>query len=179
MLILHLFHFRMILALVEEWRTAREARGRISDMMILPMAEVLEWTPEELNQWIPLFIHEVRKRDGGDYRAKTIMEYVLTLQSAFCNLRGKSYSFLKSDVFQPIKNAVDNRMRALQSVGLGHNPSQAEVVTMEMEEALWIGGQLGQDPPARLLNTLVYLLGVQLGLRAGEHRLLRRNMFQV
>jgi hypothetical protein len=148
-------------------------------MVSLPMAEVLEWSPEELNQWIPMFIHEVRKRDGGDYRAKTIMEYVLTLQSAFCNLRGKGYSFLKSDAFQPIRNALDNRMRALQTIGLGHNPSQAEVVSMAMEEALWIGGQLGQEPPSRMLNTLVYLLGVNLGLRSGEHRKLRRNMFQV
>lgn len=171
--------FRQVLALVKEWQRARGARGESSTYQYLPVTDVLEWTPEELNQWIPLFVHEIRKRDGGDYRAKTVMEYILILQSAFLYLRGKSYSFLKNDMFLAIRNALDNRMRALQSVGLGNNPVQAEVVTLEMEEALWIEGHLGEDTAAKLLNTVVYLLGVHLGLRTGEHRLLRRSMFQV
>lgn len=171
--------FRMVLALLEEWRSCRQTRGQTSDLINLPMVNVLEWTPEELNQWIPLFLYEMRKRDGTDYRAKTVMEYLLALQSAFSHLRGKKFSFLKDDLFNPIRNALDNRMRSLQAQGLGYNPSQAEIISREMEEALWMGGQLGADPPSRLLNTMVYLLGINLGLRAGEHRLLRRNMFKV
>lgn len=167
------------MTLVREWRDVRLRRGQSSGGPCLPVGEVVDWSPDELNQWIPLFIHEVRKSDGADYRAKTLLEYVLTIQSAFSYLRGVTYSFLKGENFIPIKNSLDNRMRALQTIGLGHNPSKADVITREMEEALWAGGQLGEESPSLLLNSLVYLLGVNLGLRSGEHRKLRREMFEV
>lgn len=169
----------MVLALVKEWRDERTARGQSSNSSSIPAGDVLEWTVADLNQWIPLFIHEVRKRDGNNYRAKTLMEYVLTLQSAFVLMKGRGMSFLKDKEFRPIKNALDNRMMALQALGLGHNPNKADIVTVVMEEALWAGGLLCSSPPERLLGTLIYLLGVNLGLRAGEHRKLRREMFRV
>lgn len=70
-------------------------------------------------------------------------------------------------------------MKKLQREGLGNNPTKVDVVTQVMEEDLWSGGQLGIDTPKKLLRTLVYTLGVNLGLRAGEHRQLRRGMFEV
>jgi len=48
-----------------------------------------------------------------------------------------------------------------------------------MEDCLRASGLLGTTTPKRFLSTVVYLLGVNLGLRAGEHRKLRRSMFQV
>jgi hypothetical protein len=87
--------------------------------------------------------------------------------------------FLREDVFLPIRNALDNTMKTLQSKGLGHNPRKAEVISPLMEEELWSGGYLGDQSSQHLLSTLVYLLGVNLALRSGEHRKLRREMFQV
>ena len=78
-----------------------------------------------------------------------------------------------------VRNALDNVMKRLQAQGLGNNPRKADVVSPLMEEELWVSGQLGDEPPKRLLRTIVYTLGVNLGLRAGEHRQLRREMFQV
>jgi hypothetical protein len=87
-----------------------------------------------------------------------------------------NYRFLKDAAFGPL---LDNSMRFLQSQGLGLNPTKADVITEAMEEALWQENLLGKDSPTQLLRTLVFLLGLNLGLRAGEHRKLRREMFQV
>lgn len=165
-----------MLGLVNKWVECRKISGRDSPDVGIT---VLSWSIEDLNQWLPLFIMEIRKVDGTNFRAKTLFEYILCIQSAFLHLRDLEYAFLNTRVFTPIKNALDNRMRQLQSDGLGFDPNKAQVVTLEMEEALWTSGQLGCQSSATLLNSLVYLLGIHLGLRAGEHRKLRRGMFEV
>lgn len=132
-----------------------------------------------ITSWIPLFIHEIRKKDGGLYRAKTLFEYILSIQSLIRVEKNVVYEFLKKSQFLPIKNALNNRMRFLQSNGLGFNPKKVDIVTRIMEEELWSCGHLGDSCPKMLLQTLVFLLGINLGLRAGEHRLLRRPMFKV
>lgn len=167
------------MTLVREWRDARVSRGQSSSSSALPSGDVVDWTPAELNHWLPYFIFEVRKRDGKDYKAKTLYEYIMTIQSAFSALRGVAHSFLNSNEFVAVRNALDNRMRDLQAVGLGNNPERVDVITLEMEEVLWATRRLGNDSPTMLLHTIVYLLGINLGLRTGEHRKLRREMFQV
>ena len=50
----------------------------------------------------------------------------------------------------------------------------------ELEERLWIENILGDDTPDKLLNTLVYSLGLNLALRSGrEHRSLKPAMFRL
>lgn len=88
-------------------------------------------------------------------------------------------NFFKDAQFAPIRNAVDNVMKMRQAQGLGHNPRKADVVTPLMEETLWNNGLLGDSSPQLLLKTLVYCLGINLALRSGEHRALRREMFTV
>ena len=44
---------------------------------------------------------------------------------------------------------------------------------------MWNCGVLGRNSPVKLLETLVYMLGLNLGLRSGEHRKLRRDMLEV
>ena len=111
------------MAVFTEWRSVRNARPRSSDSTPIPDGELVDWPVQTLNCWLPLFLHEIRRRDGKDYRAKTLFEYLLTIQSAFSVTRGISYRFLRDEQFLPIKNALDNRMRSLQGDGLGNNLS--------------------------------------------------------
>ena len=78
-----------------------------------------------------------------------------------------------------IRNALDNTMRDLQKKGFGYDPKKPDIVTEVMEDSLWNSGLLAKCPPSRLLSSMVYLLGVNLGLRAGEHRLLCKSMFEI
>ena len=51
---------------------------------------------------------------------------------------------------------------------------QAQVISMNFENQLWANNVLGEDTPDRLRNTVLFLLGINLALRAGdEHHALR------
>ena len=54
------------------------------------------------------------------------------------------------------------------------------MIPHEPEEHLWNENILGDDTPEKLLNTLVYSLGLNLALRSGiEHWLLKPAMFRL
>ena len=59
-------------------------------------------------------------------------------------------------------------MKMLTSEGVGISTRQAQVLTFDNEEILWEQGLLGYDTPEKLLNTLVFLLGMHCALCAGK-----------
>lgn len=124
-------------------------------------------------------MNEIRKQNGDFYRAKTIFEIILSIKSLIRFEKNLNYEFLKDGQFLPVKNSLDRVMKQLQQIGLGYNPKKVDVMTRLMEEELWSGKFLGDSNPRVLLVTLVFSLGVNLGLRSGEHRQLRRDMFTV
>lgn len=167
---------RFVESMFNEWR-----RHRILAFpnVTMPQSNIEDFTIDELNQWLPFFIAETRRKDGTPYRAKSIFEFILCLQSLIVVKKSVRHRFLKDDIFLPVRNSLDNIMKVRQSEGLGNNPKKAEIISEMMEEELWNSGLLGAKSPMQLVRTLVYILGVNLGLRAGEHRKLRRDMFEV
>ena len=87
--------------------------------------------------------------------------------------------FLKDSRFLSIRNAVNNIMKDLQRKGFGTNPRKADIISEITEELLWTKGLLGVEPSQKLLQTVVFILGLNLGLRTGEHKLVKREMFRV
>lgn len=68
-------------------------------------------------------------------------------------------------------------LKDLHKKGIGATKKQAGVITDETEERLWSENVLGSDTPQKLLDTLVYCLGLNLALRSGkEHRSLQPEM---
>lgn len=64
-------------------------------------------------------------------------------------------------------------MKELSSRGLGLDKKKAEIITAEQEDIMWRKGILGRDSPAKLLDTVLFQLGLHFALRAGqEHRTL-------
>ncbi|XP_048242472.1 uncharacterized protein KIAA1958-like [Haliotis rufescens] len=65
-------------------------------------------------------------------------------------------------------------MKYLARQGIGIQKRQAEVISVDQEDMLWEKGMLGEGTPQQLLDTMVYLIGLNCALRAGdEHRYLR------
>ena len=53
---------------------------------------------------------------------------------------------------------------------------QANMISYEFEDNLWDTGVLGEDTPDKLRSTVLFLIGLNVGLRAGdEHYNLRRD----
>ena len=67
----------------ELFNSWRRTRNLVTNNGI-PNVDLVDFAVDELIRWIPLFIGEVRRKDGGKYRAKSLFEFVLCIQSIFC-----------------------------------------------------------------------------------------------
>ncbi len=73
-----------------------------------------------------------------------------------------------------IKNTVDNTVKDLSKKGFVHPRNSMEAIIEELEEHLWTEGLLGNKDPQTLLNSIVYLFGVNFALSAvQEHKYLK------
>ncbi len=71
-------------------------------------------------------------------------------------------------------------MKERAAEGIGVKTEQAKFITEEQENYLWEHGFLGSTNAALLRDTLVYVLGIQFALRAGqEHGNARRENSQL
>ena len=73
-----------------------------------------------------------------------------------------------------MNSALNFVMKERARQGIGVDVNQADLTTLEQEDYLWEHGFLGSENAELLRDTLVWVLGVQFALRAGqEHRNLR------
>ena len=86
-----------------------------------------------------------------------------------------SYGITKDEgPFADLFNFVDNTMKDRVSEGLGVVCSSTPI-TIEMENQRWQSGVLGEHTPTQLMETVLFLIGINSALRGGaEHKRLRR-----
>lgn len=114
------------------------------------------------------FIAEVRKENGAEYPGATIYDLVLML-SLFLE-REFGIKRLISEDYPVIRNTLSHIMTEKSQLGLGIQKSRDDI-TEDQQQYLWDQGFLGEDTPDKLRLTVLFLLGVNFGLRPGqEHR---------
>ncbi len=119
------------------------------------------------------FITEVQKLDGSDFPPKTLHEIIICIQMLL-ETYGLYWKLLDDPKFLDLKFTLDNIMKICTKEGLCKPVQQADIIILEQEDILWQSGILGKDKPEQLLNTLIYVLDVNLALRAGkEHHSLQ------
>ena len=80
-------------------------------------------------------------------------------------------------VFLDMFYVLDNKMKCHTSEGLGVVKS-ATPVSITIEDKLWAEGKLGEENGKQLVETLLFLLGINAGLRGSlEHKCLRHLGF--
>ncbi|XP_048255263.1 uncharacterized protein KIAA1958-like [Haliotis rufescens] len=159
--------------LFQGWVKERRKRGRTEDMVLNPDIVSLAQEERELNKTLMYFMIEVRNQKGEEYRGNTLCEIVSSLQY-YIRRNGSQLIFFESPMFQGLRSVLDARMKYLARQGIGIVKRQAEVISVDQEDMLWEKGMLGEGTPQQLLDTMVYLIGLNCALRAGdEHRYLR------
>lgn len=152
----------------ESWRKNRNGAGSKN----FPK-HLLHMEEEELDTALCFFLGEVRTVSGKEYQPKTLYEIIIAIQH-FLRYSDRNVNFLNDPAFNKMKRVLDAKMKELSKKGLGINRKQADVITTHQENLLWEKGILGTDTPQKLLQTLVYSIGLNFALRAGqEHRNLR------
>ena len=86
-----------------------------------------------------------------------------------------NWKLVHGSVFQKFQHVLDQVMQERSAEGLGMHPHQAMVIGLGVENQMWSDNLLGEDTPDKLRDTILYIVGVNCGLRAGdEHYNLQR-----
>ena len=136
-------------------------------------------TKENLASALCRFIPEVTKQKGdGQYPGRTLYQMVCAIQKHL-NVNRLPWKLLEGEgsVFGEVRIVLDNIMKERTAANVGVSKKQAGVITFEMENRLWSQGVLGEDSPDKLRNTVLFLVGMNVTLRAvEEHYYLRCEM---
>ena len=74
----------------------------------------------------------------------------------------------KDPCFLDVKMVLDNVMKECAHDCVGMVKKQAEFISLEYEDHLWKCCTLGEDTPDKLRDTVLFVLGINLALRAGD-----------
>ena len=121
------------------------------------------------------FIPKVVKVDGTDYPGKTLYEMVTSIQK-YLHQNNVFWKVLEDAEFPEVRTVLDSVMKE-RALSMGARVKrQASYISMDIENELWSKNILGEDTPEKLGDTVLFLLGINLGLRAvHEHYDLRRD----
>ena len=70
--------------------------------------------------------------------------------------------------FTEFHGVLDSKLKQLNRTGEYLEKKRAGVITVEMEEKLWENGVVGDHSPQVLVDTVLYLIGLNFALRSGE-----------
>ena len=110
----------------------------------------------------------MKVKDGSDYPGKTLYEMVTSIQK-FLHQNGLPWKLIDGPEFISVRTVLDNVIKERASMNIGMVTKQAQFISTEIESEMWERGILGEANPDQLRETVLFLLGINLGLRAGEH----------
>ena len=122
------------------------------------------------------FVPEVkRKRGEGLFPGATLYQLIVALQK-FLTINKIRWKLMELPEFEDMRTVLDNVMQERTAANIGVVKRQAGIISYEYEDALWTKGVLGEDKPDKLRHTVLFLLGINVYMRAVEdHYHLRRD----
>ena len=113
-------------------------------------------------------------KDQGDYPGHMLYQIVCSLQN-YLRKKGVNWKLVHGTEFCKLEWILDSVMKERAAKQLGMIKKQTQVISMKFEDELWDKNILGEDTPDKLRNTVLFLLGINLALQAGDkHYALRR-----
>ena len=139
--------------------------------------QLTELEMANLNHALCRFIPEVSKKHGeGEYPGATLYQMMVGIQK-YLFVNKIKWKLMELDEFEEMRTVLDNVMKERTLANVGVLKCQAGLITFEHEDQLWQKGILGEENPDTLCNTVLFLLGINIHLRAiDEHYYLRRDM---
>lgn len=135
--------------------------------------DIMKMSDKEINKTMSFFVAEVRKKSGEDYRPNSLYEIVCAIQHKMWH-DGRFINFLNDDRLYEMRSILDSQIKELSGRGMGIERKRADIITEAQEEEMWSKGFLGRDTLQKLLDTLLFQLGLHFALQSGqEHRHLR------
>lgn len=160
-----------ILTAWNDWRKKQWAENGGPCIVLKDYDEMLA---NDLDYLLQDFIVSARKENKEPYPPASLRSIISGIIAYFRNNFNRSWDFFKDNEFSKSRKVLDAKMRELTRNGVGLNKKKAAPISVTSEQEMWDQGILGEDNPKKLMNTVLYLLGVQFALRSREeHRSLR------
>ena len=162
----------------QEWRENRLSSTEGYDEVIFRtnLDDLVNLTKDDLEYCLCRFVPEVSKKNGkGDFPGSTLYQLCVAIQ-AYLKHNKIYWKLVEGPDFKDLRIVLDNVMKQRAEANVGTTKRQADLVSYEHEEKLWSDGILGEQTPDQLRDTVCFLLGINLALRAvDEHYHLRRD----
>ena len=114
------------------------------------------------------FLAEVTKqKDGSDYPGAMLYQLCVSIQKLL-SLKGKNWKLVEDGQFLQLRTVLDNLMKERAQCQIGMVKRKAGVISHNIEAQLWESGKLGEDSPDKLRQTVLFLIGMNVGLHAGD-----------
>ena len=151
-----------------EWRSVRLESSYNENIFHANLSDLNNLSDTCLAESLCYFIPEVTKSKGeGLCPAKTLYQIIIAIQK-YLNVNKIGWKLIDGSKFENVEIVLDNVMKERTALNIGNLKKQANLITFEQENLLWKEGLLGEDTPDKLRDTVLYLLGVHLALRAGD-----------
>ena len=125
-------------------------------------------TKENLLHALCHFVPEVTKVKGeGLFPGHTLYQMVSAIQK-YLVVNKIYWRLIHGTKFSDLKTVLDNVMQERTKINVGVVKKQAGVISYEIENKLWESGVLGEDTPDKLRDTVLFLIGINVTLRAVE-----------
>uniref|UniRef100_A0A674NWL8 Zinc finger MYM-type containing 2 n=1 Tax=Takifugu rubripes TaxID=31033 RepID=A0A674NWL8_TAKRU len=136
---------------------------------------LLSLSPEELNEGLSQFVREVCRPNGERYSPDSIFYLCLGIQQHL-HTKGRKDDLFSDSCYQQFGEELNKVLKDWQPSVLPDGLLWSRVE----EQSLWSSRQLGEQSPAMLLRSLVYLNTKYFGLRTVEQhlRLSFANLFR-
>ena len=103
----------------------------------------------------------------GPYPGRTLYEMVVALQK-YLKVNRLYWKLVDPIEFPDLNIVLDNIMQERTAMNLGVLKGQAQVISFDNEDLLWKAGILGEGSPDQLRNMVLFLIGINVLLRAVE-----------
>ena len=138
-----------------------------ANRVVLTPEELIKLSVKEMVKVLCLFVMEVKNGNGQDYNSDTLYDLIVMVQS-YLKQGGRVVKFFEDPNFFTVKNTLDNRMKDLSKIGKIAPREKAQPISVNEEDIMWEKGILGDESPEKLVDTMLYLIGVHFALRAAE-----------
>ena len=166
------------IALYIKWY--RQRKNLPEEKFPLPSKEeLLTVSTECIDYWLAKFIFELRKDDGTRYPRNSLISVIAGL-NAFFKTHDRNVNLFADECFKHFRDILDVACKSSSRLIPNAPKRQAEVITHDEEEKMWMLDVLGSDTPEKLIHTLFFLNGLHFALRSGqEHRSLKVSQLKI
>ena len=162
----------------QQWRTVKLSDPETYDIRIVrsDLNDVMNLSKSDLAYSVCKFLAEVVKvKDGSEYPGHTLYQFCVAIQKYLFH-KGLKWKLIEGSEFENVRVTLDNLMKERAKEGIGNVVRHAEVLSSNHEKLMWEKGILGETTPTKLRETVLFLIGIHVGLRAGnEHYNLRHD----